>query len=258
MEKKTLIKIGTTISAISVLYYILQKLKKKIKNTKELRPGSFYIKKKGYRLTRLHKQLISETISKFPTRALMLGGKDTAFLMANLIKIQKHKTPTPLKGFEIGVFTGFSTLIIAEALPKNSKIIAIDINKPYTDLAQKFWKKAGVSEKIDLRLTKAVKLLKQMSEDETKVGTFDFAFVDADKYNYPKYYEYLLVLLKKGGWICFDNAFCGGNLIGVKNVGWARKSVRSVDRLNGKLCVDERVSNVLLDIADGVHMVVKN
>ena len=270
MEKETIIKIGTTISALGLFYYVLKKtknckiLQKKV-NDKEFRVGSEYVNKKGFRLTPLHKQLISETNSQFPTRAVMLGGKDTAFLMANLIKIQKSqisenpdKSEKTLKGFEIGVFTGFSTLVMAEALPLNSKIIALDIEKSYTDLAQKFWKKAGVSEKIDLHLTPAVDFLKKLAEDETKVGTFDFAFVDADKISYPKYYEYLLILLKKGGWICFDNAFCGGNLIGVNSVGWDRESIKCMDKLNGFLNEDERVSNVLLNIADGVHMVVKN
>ena len=259
MKREDLIKLVKAVGAFGLMYYWFKTRKDSHQKNKEFRAASKYVNKKGLRLSLTHKQLISETKQKFPKRAIMLGGKDTAFLMANLIKIQNQGgTKGNTKGFEIGVFTGFSTLVMAEALPEDGKIIALDINKEYTDLAQKYWQKAKVANKIELSLGSAVEHLTKLTEDKSEVGTYDFAFVDADKINYPNYYELLLILLKKGGWICFDNAFCGGNLTGLKISGWKKTDIECMDLLNERLNCDERVSNVLLDIADGVHMVVKN
>ena len=239
MEKENLVK--------------LEIKKKSPYNEKEFRLGTDYVNKSGLRLTQIHKDLIQETKDKFPKNALMLGGKDSAFLMSNLIKIQNGK-----KGFEIGVFTGFSTLIMAEALPEDGLIYAIDVNKEFTDLGKKYWKKGNVDNKIHLDLSGAAGFLKDLIKDEANHNSFDFAFVDADKTGYPEYFELLLVLLRKGGWIAFDNAFCGGNLIGKAHIGFTKEAIESMRGLNQKLNSDTRVSNVLLNIADGLHLVVKN
>ena len=108
-------------------------------------------------------------------------------------------------------------------------------------------------------MTNAVSYLEELCEDENNLESFDFAFVDADKLNYKNYYELLLRLLKKGGWICFDNAMAGGGVYD-RNCSTAFNDEHSeaLDNLNRELNADERVSNILLDIADGVHFVVKN
>ena len=138
----------------------------------------------------------------------MLGGKDAAQVFANLIKIQNAK-----KGFEIGVFTGYTTLTMAQALEDGGKIIAYDTSEKFTNLGKKYWEKAKVSDKIDLIIGEAVTGLDKLLEDESNNNSYDFAFVDADKVNYDNYYEKLIKLLKKGGWIAFDNCFAGGGVI---------------------------------------------
>ena len=163
------------------------------------------------------------------------------------------------RGFEIGVFTGYSTMTMAMALPEDGMIYAIDISKEFTDLGQEFWKKSQVENKIQLVLTNAVSYLEELCEDEDNLESFDFAFVDADKINYKNYYELLLKLLKKGGWICFDNAMAGGSVYD-RNIPtpFREQDSDAIDNLNREINADERVSNVLIDIADGVHFVVKN
>lgn len=182
-------------------------------------------------------------------KAIMLGGADAAELLANLIRISKAK-----KGIEIGVFTGYSTMTMARALPEDGLIYGLDIED--TDLGRKYWKKEGVSDKIKMVVGDAIKSMDDLLADESNHGTFDFAFIDADKANYVNYYEKMFILLKKGGWIAFDNAFAGGGVYGGA-FGFSKEQIKAIDSLNEKLCKDERVHNVLLNLCDGVHLVVK-
>ena len=102
------------------------------------------------------------------------------------------------KTLEIGVFTGYSSLAVALALPPDGKIVACDVSAEYTTIAQRYWKLAGVADKIDLRIAPALETLDQLLA-EGQADTFDFAFIDADKSNYERYYERSLQLVRKGG-----------------------------------------------------------
>src|SRR6185369_15298621 len=149
---------------------------------------------------------------------------------------------------EIGTFTGYSSLAVALALPPGGKIVCCDVSEEWTSMARKYWRLAGVTKKIDLRLAPALQTLKKLK------GPFDFAFIDADKENYQKYYERCLKLLRRGGVIAVDNTLWYGSVV--------RTSDRSVDAVairafNRKLRGDRRVEIALVAIGDGLTLAVK-
>jgi predicted O-methyltransferase YrrM len=154
---------------------------------------------------------------------------------------------------EVGVFTGYSALCCALALPEDGRIIACDINAEWTSVAQRYWREAGVSEKIDLRLAPALGTLDDLLASGAG-GTFDFAFIDADKENYGNYYERVLQLLRPGGLLAADNVLWSGRV--------ADPAIRDADTValrafNEKLLRDERVAISLVPIADGLTLALK-
>lgn len=157
------------------------------------------------------------------------------------------------KTLEVGVFTGYSSLCVALALPSSGKIIACDVSEEWTSIAQRYWKEAGVENKIDLRLAPAVKTLDGLIANGGE-GTFDFCFIDADKENYANYYERALRLMRKGGVIGFDNVLWHGRVID-STVNDA--DTVAIRKLNGQLHADERVSISMLPIGDGLTLAVK-
>lgn len=154
---------------------------------------------------------------------------------------------------EIGVFTGYSSLVVALALPSDGNLIACDINEEYTEIAQRYWREAGVSNKIDLRLGPAVATLDRIIADGY-AENFDFVFIDADKQNYDAYYERALVLLRQGGIVAIDNVLWKGRVIDPTSTDADTKSIRV---LNAKLAKDERVCISMLPIGDGVTVALK-
>jgi len=154
---------------------------------------------------------------------------------------------------EVGVFTGYSALAVAEVLPPNGEIIACDISEEYTQVARRYWAEAGVDDKIDLRIAPADETLAALLEDGQE-GTFDFAFIDADKETYDTYYEQSLRLLRPGGVVALDNVFRGGR---VADPDVEDESVRAIQRLNEKIHDDERVDLSVLPLADGVTLAMK-
>ena len=154
------------------------------------------------------------------------------------------------KTLEVGVFTGYSSLAVALALPPDGRVTACDVSEEWTSIGKPYWEEAGVAHKIDLRLAPAVQTLDRLIADGQQ-GTYDFAFLDADKENYDRYYERALVLVRAGG------------LIGIDNVLWHSKvidpSVNDADTLairdlNQKIHGDERVSLSLVPIGDGLTL----
>jgi caffeoyl-CoA O-methyltransferase len=148
---------------------------------------------------------------------------------------------------EVGTFTGYSSLCIARGLPAHGRLLCIDESRKWTDIGRRYWAKAGVEKKIDLRLGSAIPLLKRL---EPRLR-FDFAFIDAAKEEYAAYYELILPRVRKNGLLLFDNMLWGGRL----GKGPIRNaSGRALDQLNRKLAGDERVECVLLPIADGIQL----
>ena len=148
------------------------------------------------------KKLREET-QKMPLGRMQIS-PDQGQLMSMLVQLI-----VPNKIIEVGTFTGYSSLVMALALPENGKIVACDISEKYTSKARLFWKEAGVADKIELRLGNASESLEKMM-NEGLSGTFDMAFIDADKENYKIYYEKCLELLRPGGLIMIDNVLWYG------------------------------------------------
>jgi len=154
---------------------------------------------------------------------------------------------------EIGVFTGYSALAVAEVLPPNGQVVACDVSEEYTRVARRYWKEAGVNDQISLRLAPADETLASLLDDD-QAGTFDFAFIDADKESYDTYYEQSLKLLRPGGVVALDNMFRNGRVLETSP---EDESVRAVQRLNQKLHDDDRVELSLLPVADGLTLAMK-
>ncbi|MEH2324132.1 MAG: class I SAM-dependent methyltransferase [Nostoc sp.] len=157
------------------------------------------------------------------------------------------------KTLEVGVFTGYSSLSVALALPADGKIIAADVSEEFTAIARRYWQEAGVADKIDLRLAPGLETLDQLLATG-QAETFDFAFIDADKQNYDAYYERSLQLLRSGGLIAIDNVLWSGQ---VANQEYQDESTQAIRALNEKLYHDERVTLSLVPIADGLTLAIK-
>ncbi|MGH8751632.1 MAG: class I SAM-dependent methyltransferase [Burkholderiales bacterium] len=157
------------------------------------------------------------------------------------------------KCIEIGVFTGYSSLCIASALPAHGKIIACDVSEEWTQIARRYWREAGVAQKIDLRLAPALQTLDALLE-ENQAGSFDFAFLDADKENYSAYYERCLMLLRRGGLMVIDNTLWSGHVAAADNRETDTIALRA---FNEKLHDDARITLSLLPVADGLTLALK-
>jgi predicted O-methyltransferase YrrM len=177
--------------------------------------------------------------------AMMQVPRDQGLFMGLLAQIMGAR-----RVLEVGVFTGYSTLAMATALPEDGRIIACDVSEEWTRVARRYWQKGGVAHKIDLRLAPARDTLQALLDDG-QAGGFDMGFIDADKAQYDTYYEQILTLLRPGGVVLLDNMLWGGAVIDP-----ARQDVDTVAirALNKKVGSDPRVSVTLLPLADGVLM----
>ncbi len=182
------------------------------------------------------------------THAQMQIGPDQAQFMQLLVQLLSAK-----KTLEVGVFTGYSALWVALGLPADGRIIACDVSEEYTAVARRYWKEAGVDQKIDLRLGPAVETLDELLK-ANQAGSCDFAFIDADKTNYENYYERALELLRVGGLIAIDNTLWSGK---VANLDENDADTVAIRQLNEKLHSDERVTVSMLTIGDGLTLALK-
>jgi caffeoyl-CoA O-methyltransferase len=187
--------------------------------------------------------LRAETTRKFPDFAQMqIGGDQGAFMTLLVAAVGAREA------IEIGTFTGYSSICIARGLPPKGRLLCLDMSDEWTSLARKYWKRAGVDKKIELRLGPAAESLKMLERGRR----FDFAFIDADKPGYDLYYEMLLPLMRPNSLILFDNMLWGGRLGGKRRN--KHPNGKAIDRLNRKLARDPRVESVLLSVGDGIHM----
>ena len=181
--------------------------------------------------------------------ALMQICPEQGALMANLVRLISAK-----KAIEVGTFTGYSALAVALALPKNGYLLACDISEEFTSIGKPYWEEAGVSENIDLQIAPAIETLKSKIEDGES-NTYDFAFIDADKINYLKYYELCLDLIRPGGVIAIDNVLWGGSVIDSARTDDDTKAIREI---NDFIASDKRVNISMIPVGDGVTLAVKN
>ena len=175
-------------------------------------------------------------------------GPDQGQFMQLLVRMLDAK-----RTIEVGVFTGYSSLAVALALPPDGKVIACDVSEEWTSMAKRYWEKAGVAGKIDLRLAPAVQTLDALVASGG-AGQYDFAFIDADKSAYRDYYERCLVLLRRGGLIAIDNTLWSGAVIDPKDTS---KDTAAIRALNDFIAGDKRVASSLLCLGDGVTLALK-
>lgn len=205
-----------------------------------------YLQSVSLREPEILTQLRQET-AQHPMAQMQIA-PDQGQFMALLVQLIGAK-----KTLEVGVFTGYSSLVVALALPPEGKVVACDVSEEYTSIARRYWQQAGVADKIDLHIAPAQETLKSLLA-EGQAGTFDFAFIDADKSNYEIYYELALELVRPGGLIIVDNVLWSGRVAAPQVQDNRTKAIRS---LNQKLHQDQRVTLSLVPIGDGLTLALK-
>ncbi len=190
------------------------------------------------------KRALRKETAALPEASMQITPEQGQF-MALLVKMIGAKTAV-----EVGTFTGYSALWVAEALPEAGRLIACDVSEEWTAVGRRYWKEANVAEKIDLRIAPAIETLDSL-EKTGYAGGVDFAFIDADKTNYDRYFESCLRLLRVGGLIVIDNALWGGRVADSEINDDDTLAIRA---LNEKLRDDSRVDVSLLPVGDGVYL----
>lgn len=179
--------------------------------------------------------------------AMMQISPEQGAILALLVRLMDVR-----RYLEIGTFTGYSALAVAEAMPDDGRVVALDVSREYTDRAKGYWRAADVDTKIDLRIGPAIETLDAMLA--AGEPAFDFAFVDADKPNYDGYYERALGLLRPGGLLAVDNMFWGGSVADLEDKREVPETLRALTR---KIYDDGRVDMALASIGDGVMLIRK-
>ena len=190
---------------------------------------------------------LRESTEDHPRASMQTSPEQGQFLqlMARLVGVRKT--------LEVGVFMGYSSTWVALALPPGGKIIACDVSEEYTARARNTWREAGVEDKIDLRLAPAMSTLQGLL-DSGEAGTFDFAFIDADKVNYANYYECALKLIRRGGLIAVDNVLWDGTVVDATITDAETEAIRAFNR---KLYEDSRIALSMAMIGDGLTLACK-
>jgi predicted O-methyltransferase YrrM len=205
-----------------------------------------YLVEHGVREPDILKRLREET-ALLPQHNMQIAPEQGAF-MAMLVSLIGAR-----RCIELGTFTGYSSLAVALALPADGRIVCCDLSEEWTSVARRYWSEAGVADRVDLRLGPALETLDELIAGGAS-GTFDFAFIDASKREYPDYHERILRLLRQGGLAVYDNVLWEG---GVIDESMTDADTVGVRRLNDRLIGDERVSISMLPVADGLTLVQK-
>jgi predicted O-methyltransferase YrrM len=188
-------------------------------------------------------ELRAET-GKMSNAGMQIGANQGSFMAFQVRLIGARRC------LEIGTFTGYSALAVASALPPDGKLICCDVSDEWTRMGRKAWEEAGVADRIDLRIGPAVETLDRLIADG-QGGNFDFAFIDADKENYDRYYEQCLILVRKGGLIAIDNMLWDGAVADPAN---QKETTVAIRTLNAKLRDDSRVDFALIPVGDGIAL----
>jgi predicted O-methyltransferase YrrM len=182
--------------------------------------------------------------AKVPHNVMQIGA-DQGQLMAMLVRLIGAR-----RCLEVGTYTGYSALAVALALPADGKLITCDVSAEWTAVGVPFWRKAGVADRIDLRIGPALETLDELVS-AGGAYSFDFAFIDADKPNYGAYYDRLLTLVRKGGLIAVDNTLA---LAGAPVITQSSANAKAMVAFNDKVRADERVEHAMLTVGEGVTL----
>jgi predicted O-methyltransferase YrrM len=202
-----------------------------------------YLQKVSLREPPVLRRLREETAAH-PYASMQISPEQGQF-MALLVKLIGAR-----RTLEIGVFTGYSSTVIALALPPDGRITACDVDEDFTSIARRYWNEAGVAQKIDLHMAPALDTLQQLL-DQGATNSYDLAFIDADKCNYPLYYEKCLQLVRSGGVILVDNVLWGGR-VAIPDVD--DEDTGGIRRLNALIHTDDRVDSSMIPIGDGLTL----
>ncbi len=202
-----------------------------------------YLLEVGVREHEVLRRLRDETAA-IPESRMQVAPEEGAFL-ALLVR-----TLGARRVLEVGTFTGYSSTAMALALPADGQIVCCDVSKEWTDVARRAWTDAGVADRVDLRLAPALETLEQLLADG-QAGSFDLAFIDADKENYAGYYEAALRLVRPGGVIAIDNVLWSGRVADAENT---EESTLAIRALNDAIAADDRVDVSMIPLADGVTL----
>lgn len=202
-----------------------------------------YLVAMGVREPEVLRQLRDETAA-MPEARMQIAVEEGA-LLSLLVKIIGAR-----QVLEVGTFTGYSSTAMALALPPDGRIVCCDVSKDFTDVARRTWAAAGVEDRVDLRLAPALETLDALLAEDG-AGSFDLAFIDADKTNYRGYVEGALLLVRPGGLIAIDNVLWSGRVIDAENTDEDTQAIRD---LNADLATDERVDITMVPIADGLTL----
>jgi O-methyltransferase len=205
---------------------------------------SDYIIRLGTQETAVMRALRDETAA-LPQAGMQIG-PDQGQLLGFLVRLLGVK-----QALEIGTFTGYSALAVAQALPADGRLICCDVSEEWTSIGRRYWREAGIAERIDLRIGPALDTLAAL-ETQGQAGRFDLAFIDADKENYDGYYEACLRLVRPGGLIAIDNVLWHGAIVDPADTS---ASTTALKALNQKIRDDSRIDLCLLPIGDGVTLV---
>ncbi|MFF7264004.1 O-methyltransferase [Streptomyces sp. NPDC008159] len=190
-------------------------------------------------------QELREATAELPGGVALQVPAEEGQLLALLVRLTRAAAV-----LEIGTFTGYSTLCMARALPSHGRLVTCDITDRWPSIGAEFWKRAGVDGLIDLRVGDAAETLEKLLADEGQ-GVFDLVFIDADKANYPRYYELSLELLAPGGLVVVDNTLFFGR---VTDPQFTDADTAGIRELNARLRADERVDLSMLTMADGITL----
>jgi caffeoyl-CoA O-methyltransferase len=202
-----------------------------------------YLLEVGVREPELLRELRVETAA-MPEHDMQIAPEQGA-LMGLLVELIGAR-----RCLEVGTFTGYSSLAVALAMPPEGTMVCCDISREWTDVARRYWQRAGVADRIELRLGPALDSLDALLA-EGQAGTFDFAFLDADKVQYPEYVDRAIALLRPGGLLAIDNVFWGGD---VANPAIDDESVRGIRSMSRALAEDGRVTLAMVPVADGLTL----
>jgi predicted O-methyltransferase YrrM len=202
-----------------------------------------YLLEVGVREPEVLRRLRDETAA-LPESGMQIAPEEGAFL-AFLVRLIGAR-----RVLEIGTFTGYSSTAMALALPDDGRIVCCDVSREWTDIAHRAWTDAGVVDRVELRLGPALETLEELLT-AGEAGSFDLAFIDADKANYAGYYEAALQLVRPGGVIAIDNVLWSGR---VADPAVADEDTNAIRALNDAIAADERVDVVMTPIADGVTL----
>ena len=199
-----------------------------------------YLVAHGHNDDTILRELAEETRKKLGAVSGMQIAPEQGTFMTILARAIRARS-----AIEIGTFTGYSSICIARALPADGRLMCCDVSEEWTAIARRYWQRAGVADRITLKLAPALETLEAMPAGEP----FDFAFIDADKTNYRNYYEAVLARMRPGGLILIDNVLWNGAVIDQKD---RTEDTRAIRALNDFIATDRRVEAVMLPVSDGL------